>query len=94
MCTSVGFRQHIYTTPRQIGKLVGGLDRVVFRDGYEKNDSRIWDYCTCSVNIPRTFKAAGFSVVDDEDGDPMRYIVEKELSKAELKKMRKGGVKV
>ena len=70
---------------------MGGLNRVVFRDGY---DRKIWDCCTCSVNIPKTFEAAGFSVVQDSDGDPMRYIVEKELSSSELKRMKKGGVKV
>lgn len=93
MCTSVEFRQNIYTTPREIGKLVGGPSRVIFRYGYEI-DSRIWDCCTCSVDLPKTFRTAGFSVVEDIDGDPMRYIVEKELSSSELKKMKKGGVKI
>jgi hypothetical protein len=78
MCEAVEFRGQWYNSPRTLAALLGGVDRLVWKEGQSPSlptlvDSSKMDQCLCPIDLEATFVAAGFEW--RKGFDPMEWHV-------------------
>ena len=60
MCKHVHLGSEVCSTPRQLVKLVGGVERIVWLDHHGE-----LDWCLCIVDLPETFDRASLKWTSD-----------------------------
>jgi hypothetical protein len=70
MCNSVHYEGREYNKPTALAPLIGGADKLVWREKHVKHD-----LCLCPVDLEATLGNAGFQWT--RGPDPMEWFVSK-----------------
>lgn len=70
MCNQVLYGDLVCSTPRQLGPLVGGAERLVWTDHQGE-----MDWCLCVIDLPKTLIRAKLRW--KQEADPMIFTVER-----------------